>query len=241
MTSSALDLFELASQLNEGMKKGSGEAALRNAGVKGDFAQVITRIVMLTKATIDESATASFRSEARRDDLIKRVQLSSETLLNALSRRGGGNTSGPLVNDIVLERLRSAVEIIEEKTMSSSRASSRDQMIEETESLIKDVKDWDIEEYAKNTLLMQLNSIERVIQMSDLYSERELRDRVKAVIADFAAEFSQADKKYQSRMERMMLWARRGFFAGSVVLGLTADITTIAGMLPPPSLQIGKN
>ncbi|KGJ04357.1 hypothetical protein IT41_10670 [Paracoccus halophilus] len=108
-------------------------------------------------------------------------------------------------------------------------------MMRETEALIAEVKTWDMDEYAQRTLLIQLNCIERVIQTADLYSAAELRGKVKSVIADFAAEFSAHDKHYQTRMEKLLSWARKAFFPGSIMLSLAADTSTVVALLPGPS------
>lgn len=48
------------------------------------------------------------------------------------------------------------------------------------------------------------------------------------------------DKKHQTQLERLVLWGRRGFFAGTIFLGLTADVTSITAALPSLPKLIGK-
>lgn len=227
-------LLDMVEALNEAFKKQYGEAALRIAGAGEDFATAILRIVSLGEETRSELSKVSFATEERRGDMIDRVEVSQRALLNALTARGSGHTNGPLLNDAQIERLRGVVEQIEEKGISNSPIPSRDDMMRETEALIAEVKKWEMDDYAKTTLLIQLNSIERIIQKADIYSAAELRAKVKSVIADFAAEFSSHDKDYQTRMERLVSWARKGFFPGSVMLALTADTSAVIALIAGP-------
>lgn len=233
-TATAARLFlDMTEALNIAFQRQSGRAALNAAGVGDDYATVFSRIASLGEETRDELSRVSFASEERREDMIERIETSQRTLFNALGARG--STTGPLLSDAQIERLRSVVEQIEEKGISSGTLPDRNEMMLATEALIAEVKTWDMGEYAQKTLLIQLSSIERIIQKADLYSAAELRTKVKGVIADFAAEFLAHDKHYQARMERLVSWARKAFFPGSVMLALTADSSAVVALLTGPS------
>lgn len=237
---SARELYELIVEMNTLFTKGSGEKILENSDLGSDISDLIVKVSDLTRDVRDEILRARFPDEGRFDSLIERLNQIQRDLLNALSTRGRSGTSGPLVSQIVAERAQGIAEQIENADVSSTLSVTREAMINETESLIADVKDWDLEDYAKQTLLIQLNHVARVIQAADMYSASELRFRVKSIIADFASEFAQMDKKHQTKLERLVLWGQRGFFAGTVLLGLTADVTSITAALPPPPKLLGK-
>lgn len=236
-TATAARLFlDMTEALNIAFQRQGGQAALTAAGVGDDYATVFSRIASLGEETRDELSRVSFASEERREDMIERIETSQRTLFNALGARGSNRgTTGPLLSDAQIERLRSVVEQIEEKGISSGTLPDRNEMMLATEALIAEVKTWDMGEYAQKTLLIQLSSIERIIQKADLYSAAELRTKVKGVIADFAAEFLAHDKHYQARMERLVSWARKAFFPGSVMLALTADSSAVVALLTGPS------
>lgn len=236
----ARELYVLVDNMNKAFKKGSGEKALEVSNLASDFAELIVKTSGLVRDTRDEIMRAQFRDETRAGSLIDRLNSIQKDVMNSLSKRGNGGTSGPLVNQVVVERTLSIAEQIENAGISSLSSITREEMMHETEALIGDVKSWDLEDYAKQTLLIQLNHVTRVIQAADTYSKSELRLRVKAIIADFASEFSQMDKKHQTQLERLVLWGRRGFFAGTIFLGLTADVTSITAALPSPPKLIGK-
>lgn len=237
---SARKLYDLVRQLDATFRKKSGDAALAELEHARDFADLVLLVVNLARDTREEILRVTFPMDGRNSDLINRLDEAVREIVNALSTRGAGGTTGPLVKDAVIERLLSIAEQLENAGISSHTTATRQDMIRETEALITEVKDWELEDYAKRTLMMQLNYVARVIQAADSYSEGELRLRVKAIIADFASEFATMDKKHQTQLERLAMWGRRGFFAGTVLLGLSADVTTITAALPPPHLMLGK-
>lgn len=237
---SARKLYDLVKGMNAACARASGESALSGTDLGRDFAEFVTRLVVLKRDTSDEIMRAQFPSEERTESLIERVDDAQRAVLNALSKRGG-TTRGALVDEVTVERLLSVAEQIENAGISGGLQTSREDMVRETEALIDDVKKWELEDYAKKTLTFQLTSVVRLIQASDTYSAADLRLRIKEIIADFAAEFARMDKKHQTQLDRMVLWARRGFFAGTTFLGLTADVATITGALPPPVRLIGKD
>ena len=237
----ARELYDITAKLNPSFIKGSGDVALEAGDLASDFADLIVKYSGLTRDVRDEIMRASFRNEDRVDTLIKRLNGIQKEVMNALSTRGVAGTSGPLVSKVVVAEVLSIAEQIENAGVSSVSTATREDMVKETEALIADVKDWDLEGYAKQALLIQLNHVTRVIQAADTYSASELRFRVKAIIADFASEFTQMDKKHQTHLERLVLWGRRGFFAGTIFLGLTADVTSITAALPAPPKLLGSS
>jgi hypothetical protein len=236
----ARELHSLVDRMNAAFMRSSGDKALVLGKLGSDFAELIAEVIGLVRDTREDIVRAEFPTAQRADDLLERLDAAQKAIINALAKRGGGNTNGALVSEVIVERLLSIAEQVENAGISGAASASREDMIRETEALIADVKAWDLEDYAKRALLLQLNNVARVIQASDTYSTADLRLRVKAIIADFASEFAQMDKKHQTQLERLVLWARRGFFAGTVLLGLTADVATITAALPAPPRLLGS-
>lgn len=228
----ARHLFSMMEDYNAAFTKASAQDALHAR--ETDFALVAQNMYSLQRATIDEILAANFKASGKQDALRDRVSSVVAAILNNAAARVGASTRGPIVSDTQLEQVRSVVEQLEEQDLPDIALPSRDVMISETERLIAEVKGWEIEEYAKRVLLMKLNAIQRLAQTADLYSAAELWMRVKGVIADFVSEFEAHDKKYDGLRARMLTWARKAFFPVSAALGLTADASSVAGLLPPP-------
>ncbi|AWI83038.1 hypothetical protein CEW88_04795 [Alloyangia pacifica] len=235
----ARKLFDLVSRANVAFTRQPSVKALEGAEVS-DFAELISSVVNLVRDTRDEILRAEFTRENHAASLLQRLDDSQRAVLNSLAKRGSGNTTGPLVHDIHVERFLNIAEQLENAGILAAEMASREDMVGETEALIAEVKNWDLGDYAKRTLLIQLNYVVRVVQVADTYSDADLRMRVREVIANFAAEFAEMDKKHQTHLERLLMWARRGFFTGTVVLGLTADVATVTALLPAPPLQLGS-
>lgn len=236
----ARELHALIEKMNLAFKKGSGAKALKEGQLGDDFAQLVAKVSILCRDACDEINRANFPNEDRYSELLERMTGIQRSLLNALCKRGNDGTSGPLVNEVIVEKARGIAEQIENAGILSQTTTTRKEMIAETEALTEEVKEWEIDEYAKKTLIIQLNHISRIIQSADTYSANELRNHVKAIIADFAAEFVKMDKGYQTYLERLVRWGRQGFFAGTVFLGLTADVATVTALLAAPPKMIGK-
>ena len=236
----ARELYDMTVKMNRRFKKGSGAVALEAGDLGSDFAGIIVKFSNLTRDVHDEIMRANFSSEGRAYTLIERLNGIQKEVMNAIVKRGNAGISAPLVSEVVVERVLGITEQIENAGVSSVSSATREDMVKETEALIADVKDWDLEDYAKQILLIQLNHVTRVIQAADTYSASELRFRVKAIIADFASEFTQMDKMHQTHLERLVRWGRCGFFVGTVFLGLTADVTSITAALPAPPKLIGN-
>lgn len=240
MQTAARELYNLTVTMNSHFKRGSGDDALKAGDLGSDFDELILKYIDLANGVRDEIMRADFRNDDRAHELSDRLREIQKEVINALSKRGNKGTSGPLVTEVVVVKLQSIAEQIENVGVSSASVTTRQDMIKQTEELIAEVKTWEIEDYAKRTLLIQLNNVARVIQAADTYAASELRYFVKSIIADFAAEFTQMDKKHQTHLERLVRWGRCCVFAGTTFLGLTSDVVAITAALPSPPKLLGK-
>lgn len=234
-------LYESLIEMNHVFQRGSGSGVLKDSFLGGDFAAVIVKFTGIVADCRDEILRSRFKDEGHSETLISRLNGIQSITLNALSTRGKAGTTGPLVEETTLAYALGIAEQIENGTSVSVVTTTREEMVSLTEALVAEVKGWDMGEYAKKTLLIQLNNIIRIIQTADTYSDSELRFRVKAIIADFATEFVSMDKNYQSKLEILVRWGRATVFAGTTFLGLTSDAAAVAGLLsPPPKLLTGN-
>ena len=113
-------------------------------------------------------------------------------------------------------------------------ALDRLQISKDAHSLISDVVDSDLPEYAKKTLVLQLNALITALNHSVIYPDIEIRLRIKGIVADFMVDFEKMDDDYKSTREKILAFARKHLGIGAFALGLIADGTAVAALLPPP-------
>jgi len=227
-------LFDFVMELNDFWKSGYGKGAINLGPLDGDAAQIISKISNLTRDIRTEIIRTKFKKADHTDLLLRRLRDIEASFLKTVLSRANPNNNKVLFDTVSIAALEGITELIENSESDLIIKTSRSVMVLETEKLINEIKEWEIEKYAKDALLMQLNYIIRTIQAADLYSDSEIRSQVKSVIADFACEFSSMDKKYQTKLERLVQWGRFGLLSGTTLIGLTADVTAITALLPPP-------
>lgn len=226
----ARKLYDMATLLNEFWAGGSvGEKPYNDGPTK-----VIREVSNLVRDTDAEIVRTKFKKNDHNEVLRDRLVKIENSLIDTILARCNPSRGNQLFDQNTITQLLGMVEQLENADCHLSMTVSRKTMVEETEELLEDVKSWEIEEYAKNALTLQLNQIIRTIHAADLYADSDLRSQVKSVIADFATEFVTMDKKYQSKLERLVQWGRRAFFGGTTLLGLTSDASAIVALLPAP-------
>lgn len=233
MENPAAELLRIVVTSNDASKNSTKGKLLGTLGV-GGFSSLIGQLASLREDVVEGLNRAPFRREERRAEMIANILDLERNLVNSLVGRDK-NTTGPLIDDASIERLRAIVHHLDENGNDERPKIDRATMMRETEALIADVKEWNLEDHPKRTLLMQLSAMQRIIHAADVYSDREVRKHVKEIIADFTAEFKEMDDKHRTMLERLLGWGRAGFFGGSVILGLTADASAVVALLPPPT------
>lgn len=135
--------------------------------------------------------------------------------------------------------LKAYGDTIDTSLNATSSPLDRKQFLADTRELFDELSSLNIPEYASKALRLKLSSLMRMLEVCDGYSDDEIRTRIKSIYADFCAEFLKLDKSYESSLETMTRWAKKGFVnAGLLSLGLIADATAVAGLLtadPPPA------
>lgn len=230
-------LFEHVSKLNNILENNFLTKGLLKISVESP-AEEIELLTKFFREANNEIATASFKSEQQRDALFLRLLECKRIVLNSLVSRGGESGQGKFVQDIILERLQHIAEQLEEKDVVTVRLADRKQMILSTEEMIESINGWNIPDYAKKSLTLKMNAIQRIIQASSDPSPSEIRLRVKEIIADFNVEFSNMDKEYRTMSEAITKWGKSLFAGGVFMIGLTADLSSVAGLLMPPVLAL---
>lgn len=221
-------------ELNNFWKSGHSKGAVNLGPLNGDDAQIISTLSNLIRDIKSDILRTRFKNPDHIDKLLSRLRDIETSFLRTILTRMNPNNNRVLFDSVSIAALEGITEQLENSDSELVIKTSRAEMVLQTEELINEVKNWEIDGYARDSLILQLNFIIRTIQATDFYSENELRAQVKSVIADFACEFSSMDKKYQTKLERLVQWGRFGLFSGTTLIGLTSDVTAITALLPPP-------
>lgn len=213
--------------------KSSGAVELIAAAVKRDGRDGVIELLNLMSDAIDEVTSCEFRREARKEQFISQILAMRDMFFSALlsgSQRELESWLRTAARQFQLISL-AVTERIEVDTAPLDRAN----FISKTSELIEEVKQWPIEDYAKRALVLSLSMISQQASVEgSSFTDHELRRRVKTIVASFALEFSVMDKEFETRWEMIKRWAAFGFRGSAVPLGLTADASQIAGLLPKP-------
>lgn len=142
---------------------------------------------------------------------------------------------GPMFQDVTLERLLSISDAVSENLVSSSTSLDRAGFASQTLALIEEVKNWEVGDFERRSLILALQMIAQQAVSSDSHnSDQEIRRRIKSVVASFCVEFCGLDREFETKFETIKRWARLGYDGASTPLGLTSSAAKVAGLLPKP-------
>ena len=188
---------------------------------------------MIDEARFEVESCVFVRDEKNIRYLQELSNFRAQTLERFITR--DQTSTGPLFNDGAIERLGAIADSVGERIVEEPAPLARKDFVTATERLIKEVKEWDIDEYASRSLLLGLGLIvEMANSKSVSVSDAEIRRRIQRVTASFAVEFAAMDKEFETRWEKVKRWARLGYRGASAPLGLTSDAASVAGLLPKP-------
>lgn len=146
-----------------------------------------------------------------------------------------GRFAGSIQASIHSDLIASYGDLIE----TSSRVKAPNFSVQEftvaTEELIADLDSLEIEQYVKETLKIELRAVLRTVCVGRQYSSELARKRIKAIYADFREEFEYYDRDFEKLDRRLKRWMQKALGGGARVLGITADVTAVVGLLSPPS------
>ncbi|MEO0670309.1 MAG: hypothetical protein AAFZ99_20510 [Pseudomonadota bacterium] len=181
---------------------------------------------------VEEVNACQFRREGRRKSFAESLLKMRDTLLRAVHK---GSSELDIWLDAASSEVRNMAAAMSEAMDVQTYDLDRPAFIAHTSELIEDVKKWDIDQFAKKSLLLSLDVVRKQSEAESISTtDVEIRRRIKMVVASFAIEFAEMDKEFESRWETLKRWARFGYGGASVPLGLTADASAVAGLLPKP-------
>jgi hypothetical protein len=142
------------------------------------------------------------------------------------------SNANPAMFSLVLSSIGDSIETSGRSPLPSFSLSD---FISETEDLLEKLDLVECDKYLKEALRIEVRAVLRSVSVGRLYSAEMIRKRVKAVYADFCAEFNEHDKNYETLKEMLLRWMKNGLGPGAFVLGLTADATSVVALLPSPT------
>ncbi|MEM9854854.1 MAG: hypothetical protein AAF841_10435 [Pseudomonadota bacterium] len=181
----------------------------------------------------DKAKTCRLNKEETRERMISRLQEIEQSIFDAFIAFHTTKSKSAF-EGVSLDKLDFVAEVLGEVSDAPHCPIDRDDFAAATLELIASVNAWDIDSYVKRTLVLELNSLLSIATSEKLYSDNDLRRRVKAIVADFAYQFAEHDKDFMSKFEKMRYYASRVFLSAPTAIGITSDGTTIAGLLPKP-------
>lgn len=210
---------------NLGMGNPITEATLKTIAL--DRSSAVAALVALFSSAKDELRQAHFKLAERKDRLASQLDETEKLVLGQLLDRLDKNTTGPVFNQLYIERLETIADTLEDKDVIKAEVMSRPEMMASTESFIVQIKSWDIPPYAKNTLLIKIDAIQRIIQKSTSISGTDIRKEVLEIIGSFTVEFEAMDKMHRSKRESVIAWAGSLFKQGVGILGLVTQTNDV--------------
>lgn len=142
---------------------------------------------------------------------------------------------GRLFEVDLVPRLEGIADTVGELVSQDPKPLDRAGFREQTASLIGEVQNSEMQENPKRALLLSLSMIEQMVSVSETsVSDLEIRRKVCRVVANFAMEFALLDREFETLGDKIRRWASWGYKNSSEILSLTANASTVAGLLPAP-------
>ena len=142
---------------------------------------------------------------------------------------------GTIFDQSEIEKIGAIADTVSELILGDVEPLDRDEFSKKTLEMIAEVKAWGLEGYANRSLVLGLGLIAEISSSAATsVSDGEIRRRVTRLVAAFAVEFAHLDKDFESRWDKIRRWAKLGYQGSALPLALTADVATIAGLLPKP-------
>ena len=215
-------LYAICYDLNDLSGKVHLESALLNIELPNDDA--IGTILNLIEESRFEVEACNFRREEKSARYLDDLRVFRANLMRRIIRRDRGEV-GQLFTEGALERLNAISDAVTENLEAEPKPIGREMFSEATTVLLKEVQGWQMDEFAKRSLLLSIglvNSQLNVVQTS--VSDTDIRRRVCAIVAAFSTEFSLVEKEYQTWFETISRWAKLGYEGAPKPLGLTWEV-----------------
>ena len=169
--------------------------------------------------------------EERLQALSEALKINQERAIFACASKTTGEFMSEMGGKLAMVSIAQMGDAVASGKLTDSTVLDKDGLLISTRNLVDDVRASPIPEYAKRVLELKLSALSRILVECDHYSDDEIRRRVKAIYADFCAEFDMHDKAVMPLREKMKCWAVGVSKPGVLALALSADVSGVAGFL----------
>ncbi len=199
--------------------------------IDGSAAQY--RLLKLFEDAEEELNIAPIKEEIRERQL-SRLKGSRISFFNALNSTSSSEFQARFNVSVVKERMQGIADVLNTVGLPPRLPLNRPGFVKETLTLCEEIKESNIPDYAKKVAVLKIEALIRVVSEGSTCSDDDIRLRVKAVFADFCAEFDRFDKQHAELLDSVKAWAKRAAGVGVFALALSADVSEVAGLLTGP-------
>lgn len=152
----------------------------------------------------------------------------------SISSANMGDVKKSIKAELYKERLSFIIDVLSIRSTLDVTRLDRQSLFEETVSLMAAIDSSDLPEYAKVVTIFKLNSVCSLVNLGNIRSDSDIRNQVKAVVADFLVSFEDFDGDHASIKEKIVAWGKRNTGFGIAALAIGADVATVFGLLEGP-------
>ena len=191
------------------------------------------RILKLFEDSESELSVSPIKVSIK-DRQMQSLVASRSAFFRALNSENSASFRNKFNIEVERERLQGIADVLNTVGLQAPPPINRPEFIKDSLELCKTISKSDLPDYAKAVATLKIEALNRLVSETGRFSDMEVRLRAKAIYADFCAEFDAHDKKYQSVVEKVKGWATKAAGVGVFALALTADGSTVAGLLTGP-------
>lgn len=170
--------------------------------------------------------------ESRVAKHIQYLQSAKDLFVMACSKANAGEFQNHVQLPTAAAMLHTIGDAVAGARLYTGQTLDRKSLLQSTDELALQVReDKSLPEYARRFLLIEMEAMSRVVRECQYLSDDDIRRRIKAIYADFCAEYAQFEKPDPELLRKVTGWAKKGMVAGVLTLGLAGDAASVAGYL----------
>lgn len=173
-------------------------------------------------------------TDQRIAQVVGSLKLMASRFMVASGRGTVGDFNGVFSTGLTVEFLVAYANAVSAHLDDSVQEMDRSAFNATTDDLIGFLRNSNFPAQAREAMILKLNAVSRLSRACAFLPDDDIRRRVKAVYADFCAEFDRLDRKHAEVFERVTSWAKAGAKVGIFALALTSDVSQVAGLIEGP-------
>ncbi|MEM6678654.1 MAG: hypothetical protein AAF675_12365 [Pseudomonadota bacterium] len=233
-------IIEFYTRVHIATDKSSPTKILRELMAMKDGIDAKLAFIKLFDELLEQVMSISLTDD-RKMRQIKILRAERRRVFQNLNAENCGTIRRNIRPDIAVETFHLLDDILHAAEKTEQKPFDRGAFATDTTALLTMVSESDLSEIVKGALIRQLETSISMAALPADFSDSDLRKKVKSIYADFCAEFDGHLIKHESLAEKLLRWAKASIGPGVFALALTADATTVSGLLPSPTEFDGDN